>query len=150
MAKRTLSVQWRCPACLTVNEIAGQEKPEGPWPCSRCGAERTAQPGAWDADGHLGGCPVCGCRDLYRQRDFNRRLGLAVIIVGAALAPWTKFLSLVAAAGLDWFLYRWVGEVVVCYHCQAILRGLAGVERVPPFDLNVSDKYIEIERRRGW
>ena len=95
-------------------------------------------------------CPICGCPDLHRQRDFNRKMGVAIIVIGAVLAPFTQFISLVVCVLIDLAIYRFIPEVVVCYHCQAILGGYPGTERVDPFDLNVSDKYIEIERQRGW
>lgn len=95
-------------------------------------------------------CPVCGCPDLYRQRDFNRKLGVAIVVVGAALAPFTHFISLAACALIDFALYLLVAEIAVCYHCRSIFGGYPEIGKIQPFDLNTSDKYIEIERRRGW
>ena len=73
-----------------------------------------------------------------------------IILVGAALAPFTYFISLVVCALIDFGIYHLVGDCVVCYHCHAILRGYAGADEVESFDLNTSDKYIDIERERGW
>jgi hypothetical protein len=66
---------------------------------------------------------MCGCRELYRQRDFNHRLAIVFLILGAILAYPTKGLSLVAAAILDLVLYLTAAELLVCYLCRAHVRG---------------------------
>lgn len=147
---RQRSIQWRCPACLKPNEAQPADEGVGPWKCGSCGEEQAAHPEAMSGEGKLVKCPVCGCPDLYRQRDFNRKLGIGLIVVGAVLAPFTYYISLPVFAGIDFLIYYFVPDVVVCYHCQAAIRGYAGTEDVPLFDLNVSDKYIPIERERGW
>lgn len=147
-------VQWRCTACLAVNESSRPDETAA-WVCSGCGRGTPAHPEALDAEGRIAACPVCGCRDIYRQRDFNRKLGLAIIIagaVGAALIPnpFLKLASLVACALVDLAIYMMIPDVVGCYHCQAVCRGYQGTAEVGPYDLNISDKYLDIERRRGW
>lgn len=144
------SIHWRCPACLKPNENHDAAAGTGPWKCSSCNVEQAAHPEALDAAGNLVRCPRCGCPDLYRQRDFNRRLGIGLIVVGAVLAPFTHYLSLPVFAAIDFLIYYFVPDVVICYHCQAALRGYPGQAGVPAFDLNISDKYIAIERERGW
>lgn len=72
------------------------------------------------------------------------------MLLGAALAPFTYYLSIIGCVLIDLAIYRFVPDIVVCYHCRAILRHFAGSAKIKPFDLNMSDKYIEIERRRGW
>jgi hypothetical protein len=144
------SAVWRCPKCLKPNDTQPSGDGLDGWKCSGCGDTQPAYPEAFNADGRLVKCPVCGCPDLYRQRDFNRKLGIGLIVIGAVLAPFTYYLSLPLFAGIDFLIYYFVPDVVVCYHCQASLRGYPGMEAIPPFDLNISDKYIPIERERGW
>jgi hypothetical protein len=67
-------------------------------------------------------CPLCGCRHLYRQRDFNRALGCLLVVIGAVLVPWTFGLSLVVFSLLDLWLYRRLQEAVVCYRCDTVYR----------------------------
>ncbi len=143
-------IEWRCPQCLAPHREAVHPPGVGPWKCTKCEAVQPAQSRALSPEGEIVSCPVCDCRDLYRHRDFNRRLGLAIIVVGALLAPWTKFISLVVCALIDFAIYRFVGEVVICYACKSVLRRSPGAQKIPAFDLNVSEKYIDIERRRGW
>ncbi len=141
---------WRCPKCLKPNEGDAPGDGAGPWKCSGCGEIQPAHPEAFAPEGHLNLCPICGCPDIYRQRDFNRNVGLVIIGLGAVLAPFTHYLSLPLFAGIDFLIYYFVPDVVVCYHCQGSLRGYPGMDEVPLFDMNISDKYIPIERERGW
>lgn len=150
--------QWRCFKCLHPNRTAAEGPATGPWVCENCGEELPAHPETIDASGEIAACPVCSCPDLYRQRDFNRKIGIAIIVVGAVvsigagvlISPWLTYILLTAFALIDFVIYRRVPECVVCYHCQAILRGYPGTSEIEPFDLNISDKYLEIERQRGW
>jgi hypothetical protein len=90
-------------------------------------------------DGLLG-CLACGHPELYTQRDFPRALGLGVVGTAALLAPFTHYLSLLAAAGLDALLYGVSPAVVVCYVCQAQHRGFASEPRHPRFDLGIAER----------
>ena len=62
-------------------------------------------------------------------------------LVGAAAlaAPFTAYLSLVAATLIDWGLYLCMPEVVVCYVCEAQHRGAAGKPRHPRFDREIAE-----------
>jgi hypothetical protein len=93
-----------------------------------------------EPSGGLRGCLACGHPELYTQRDFPRSLGLAVVIVAAALAPFTAYLSLFAAALLDLLLYWRVRRVVVCYVCGARHRGFEENPRHPRFDLTIAER----------
>jgi DNA-directed RNA polymerase subunit RPC12/RpoP len=149
-SRRSIEIQWRCLKCGRANEDRPAPPGVGPWKCVGCGATAPAQPNALDAEGRLRACPACGCPDLYRHRDFNRKLGLAIVVAGAIAAWFVGFWVLLAFIAVDFAIYHAVGDVAVCYHCHAILRGYPGIDAVEPFDLNVSDKYIEVERERGW
>jgi hypothetical protein len=90
--------------------------------------------------GGLTGCLVCGHAELYTQRDFPRWLGFGVVGVAAVLAPFTHYLSLLAAAALDFLLYRCARSVVVCYVCRARHRGFAPEPRHPRYDLGIAER----------
>lgn len=139
------SFDWRCDACERPNQ---HDFPAGPAPagaasgataavgsapggliCGSCGARRQMAAARFDAGGAprdpLEACLACGSNKLYTQKDFNRKLGLAVVAVGAVLSPWTYGLSLVACMGFDYALYYFVPEIAVCYACDAIHRGFS-------------------------
>jgi hypothetical protein len=93
-----------------------------------------------DSGGGLQGCLACGHPELYTQRDFPRALGIGVVVLAAALAPFTHYISLAAAAGLDALLYGFAPSVVVCYACGARHRGFAEEPRHPRYDLAVVER----------
>jgi hypothetical protein len=80
-------------------------------------------------------CPLCGCRHLYRQRDFNRALGCLLVVAGAALVPWTFGLSLPVFGLVDLWLYRRLRDAVVCYRCDTVFRDAVPGPRQGDFDL---------------
>ena len=90
--------------------------------------------------GGLRGCLACGHPELFTQRDFPRALGLTIVVLAAVLAPFTHYLSLVAAAALDWVLYRTSPKVVVCYVCRAEHRGFSEAPRHPAFDREIEER----------
>lgn len=92
------------------------------------------------AGGGLAGCLSCGHPELYTQRDFPRVLGLAIVLSAAALAPFTRYVSLVVAALLDALLYLVARKVVVCYVCGARHSGFAREPRHPRYDLGIAER----------
>lgn len=102
--------------------------------CPNCAVARSVDPAAWSASA-VAACPLCGCRHLYRQRDFNRAWGCALVALGAALVPWTYGLSLIAFGLFDLYLYRRLAEAVVCYRCDTVYRDARPGPRQGEFDL---------------
>ncbi|HEX3554253.1 MAG TPA: hypothetical protein VIA62_13585 [Thermoanaerobaculia bacterium] len=105
--------------------------------CPNCGQVRPVSREGWtDApDGRVETCPLCGCRHLYRQRDFNRALGCGLVVVGALLVPWTFGLSLAVCGLIDLWLYRRLKDVVVCYRCDTVYRDARPAPRQSEVDL---------------
>ena len=133
-----------CPEC--ENGIFLHEMPKaGLIPCTRCSKGREASgDGELDAQGALARCGICGCADLYRQKDFNTKLGLWVVIFIVVLAlVFNQYLFqiLVGGAIVDLILYFALGDIVICYQCRAIYRGLPIAHKIEGFDLKVHDKY---------
>jgi hypothetical protein len=94
-------------------------------------------------------CVACGHDNLYVQKDFNRNLGVAIVVLGSLISlfffsrsqPIYGMLALFVSAAVDFIIYRLVRDVTVCYACHAIYRGF---ERNPdhgPFDLQDLEKY---------
>ena len=90
--------------------------------------------------GGLLGCLACGHPELYTQKDFPRMAGLGIVIVAALLAPFTWYLSLVAAAALDVVLYVLGPEVVSCYVCGANHHRFPREPRHPRFDREIDER----------
>lgn len=136
---RRPAVAFRCPACGGEAE-AGLD---GRGRCRGCGAEPTLElsPSLRERQ-VVDRCPACGGGQLYVQRDFNQKAGLAIVVAGAVLAPFTPYYaSLVVAALVDAGLYALLPEITVCYRCQAHFRGFARNPAHQPFDLHLAEQY---------
>jgi uncharacterized protein (DUF983 family) len=133
-----------CPEC--ENGILLQEMPKaGLIPCTRCSKGREALGnGELDAQGALVRCGICGCTELYRQKDFNTKLGMWIVVLIVVLALIFNqylFQILVGGAVVDGILYFALGDIVICYQCRAIYRGLPIAAKVKGFDLKIHDQY---------
>ena len=137
--RRGPEIAFACPGCKAEVVCA----PGAPATCAACGAATTLDvPAAARAGGAVESCPACGSRLLYVQRDFNQKAGLAVVVLGAVLAPFTPFYSsLFVAAAVDAGLYALLPDVTVCYRCHAHLRGFARNPNHRPFDLHLAEQY---------
>jgi hypothetical protein len=142
MSPRNLAraeIAFPCPRCgkEAVSGLDGRGR------CGSCAAEASlAVPSALRETGVVESCPACGSSLLYVQRDFNQKAGLAIVAVGAALAPFTPYYSsLMVAALVDALLYGLLPEITVCYRCHAHFRGFARNPRHQSFDLHVAEQY---------
>ncbi|MBM4316964.1 MAG: hypothetical protein FJ116_05735 [Deltaproteobacteria bacterium] len=134
-----------CPHCKTYQEYSLPSFSNRN--CKKC--ERDLLPQASDEFKENFGfnqCPHCGAEHLYRQKDFNRKTGIALLAMGIVFSYWTYGLSLVAVTILDWCLYRKVGEVGCCYLCQSQFRNDSQVSLIPVFDLELHDYYQNLKK----
>jgi hypothetical protein len=132
-------IAYSCPACGR-EAVAGRD---GAGRCAACARET-----ALDVSGITGEpptvvrCAACGNALLYVQRDFNQKVGLAIVIAGGVLAPFTPFYSsLFVAAAVDAALYLMLPEIAVCYRCHAHYRGFARNRQHQAFDLHLAEQY---------
>ncbi len=102
-------------------------------------------------------CPVCEGADFYMRKDFDPKIGLTVIIIGASISAgfyWFErdliaYSILAAAALADLFVYGRLKDLAVCYRCHSEFRG-AYPEKKSAFDLHIADVLEqEYERRIG-
>jgi hypothetical protein len=87
-------------------------------------------------------CPVCQRMDFYKQKDFNRIIGVTLFIVAAILSIWTYGLSLVALYLLDLFLFRKLELVAICYKCRTNFRKLKNIDEIRDFDHEMNDRIV--------
>jgi len=94
-------------------------------------------------------CVSCGHDTLYVQKDFNRRVGMTIVVLGivasiyffARSQPLLAMGALALTALVDFVAYSLVREVTVCYSCHAIYRGFKRNPEHEPFDLKKLEKY---------
>jgi len=135
---REPEIAFRCPSCAR-EAVAGLD---GRGRC-RCGAEPLLALTPSLRDRHVVDvCPACQGEQLYVQRDFNQRVGLAIVVVGALAAPFTPYYSsLYLAAIVDTALYLILPEITICYRCHAHFRGFVRNPKHVGFDLHLAEQY---------
>ena len=138
-----MEIEFRCVDCRTVNH---EENVESTIVCSSCGKSYGGFVDEMGAEKRVPFCVICRCRDLYIQKDFNRKLGLGIVAVGALLAPFTKLISLLVCALIDLVLYLALPVITVCYRCHSIYRGFARNPDHEGFNLGINDRYRAAER----
>lgn len=146
-----------CRGCDARLPVSAREAP-GAIQCGRCGASvPLAISAAVREDREVDQCPVCGGDEFYVRKDFNPRLGVAVVAAGALVSAvfyWfdrdlVAYGVLALAVMVDVIIYGRLGDVTVCYRCHAEFRG-AYRRTAAAFDLHTADRLEpEYERRIG-
>jgi len=134
---RSSSVHFLCLRCETRLARSSGEPAS---PCESCDLASSVT--APSPESIIERCAACGHEELYFQKDFNRRTGIALVVIGAIFAPWTYFLSLLGVTILDYVIWRVVKDVIVCYDCQAVHRGYPPNPSLKPFDLVIHDRHV--------
>lgn len=119
--------------------------------CS-CGWQRDEGLGDFK-DGGICRCRICGCEDLWRQKDFPPGLGLFFVAMGVVLssAAWAWHQPAVALgilmgfALIDLVLYTVMGDMLVCYRCRSRHRKSSLDDQHDKFDLEVAERYRQQE-----
>src|SRR5688500_10418914 len=146
-----------CPKCDAGLLVATAEAPET-IRCGGCGqvvslafSEKLCRDEGVDV------CPVCRGNDFYIRKDFDPKVGLTVVVIGAFVSGvfyWfgedlIAYGILGGAALIDLFVYGRLSDVTVCYRCHSEFRGK--YERpAAHFDLHTADVLEqEYERKIG-
>lgn len=87
-------------------------------------------------------CPMCERQDFYSQKDFNRKVGVALFIIAAILSIWTYGISFIVLYLFDFILHKKLGNIVICYKCDTIFRKASNRDEVPGFDHEMHDRIV--------
>jgi len=129
----------RCPKCSWQRPIAAE---------NRSGSEPT-------------NCLVCGCEDIWRQKDFPQRVGVLMVAAGALVSTifWWLMMPawaigvLLLFALIDGVLYTLMRDVLVCYRCGSRHRHAPLDGYHERFNLETHERYrqeaIRLEDARG-
>jgi hypothetical protein len=101
-------------------------------------------------------CWVCGNDEFYVQKDFNRQLGFAIVVMSFALIflvmLWKGHLAgvvlLLALGAADLLVFLRLRNVTVCYLCHTIYRGFPLSPEHRGFYLGREENYKH--RRKEW
>jgi hypothetical protein len=147
----------RCPRCdagLPVDAASGSAVIR----CGRCGCDLPLEVSdRLRVDTSIDRCPVCAGSDFYVRKDFDPKVGLTVVVVGALISAvfyWfgrdlVAYGVLATAVLVDLVVYGRLKDVTVCYRCHSEFRGRYQ-RTAPAFDLHTADVLEqEYERRIG-
>jgi hypothetical protein len=147
----------KCPGCSANLELDVAAAPGGVR-CGGCGREMPVHlTAAVREDRGVDACPLCLGSDFYVRKDFDPKVGLAVVIAGASISAgfyWfgldlIAYAILACAALIDLVVYSRLGDVTVCYRCHAEFRG-SYRRTAGAFDLHTADLLEpEWERKIG-
>ena len=147
----------KCPKCDAGLPVHAAEAPKA-IACGGCGREMPlAFTEAVKADRSVDRCPVCSGGDFYIRKDFDPKIGLTVVIIGAlisAVVYWFErdliaYSILAAAALIDLVVYGRLKDLTVCYRCHSEVRG-SYKRTAGAFDLHTADVLEQdYERRIG-
>ena len=147
-----MNVQFACPDCQHVARLNLLQTTD--WQCPRC--DSLARIPIWAAENGLHECALCGNGELYKKKDFPHWLGLTILTAAClgSILPyglyhqWWTWLILIGSAAFDGLLYLWVGDVIVCYRCNAHFRHVAPNGGYKPFELGIAERYRQESIRR--
>src|SRR5437016_5058457 len=147
-----VNVRFACPVCQhpARQDLADASE----WQCPQCDHLVPFRPAENDPDLHT--CVVCGNTELYKKKDFPHWLGLTILTAACigSIIPywlyhqWWTWVILIGSAVFDGLLYLWVGDVIVCYRCQAGYRGCQAGPEHGPFELGTAERYRQERLRR--
>jgi hypothetical protein len=136
-----MSVQITCPNCTSSVEIHPDHlahKAE----CTVCSHSIDVKFTSDHEHGILKECPICSRQDFYKQKDFNRKIGVVLFVIAAILSIWTYGMSLVALYLVDLFLFKKLALVAICYKCQTNFRHLTNMAEIRDYDHEMNDRIV--------
>jgi hypothetical protein len=145
-----MKIHFRCPECDYPGRLVSSETK---WQCPQCDYVVDVPE---TIDRSLPSCVVCGNHELYKKKDFPHGLGLSILAFACLASTVTYLLYLpywtwgilLGSAAFDGLLYLWVGDVVVCYRCNAHHRGVEPSPDHKPYELTIGERYRQEQIRR--
>ena len=119
--------------------------------CEVCQHEENVHFDQNHVDGILKDCPECGRHDFYAQKDFNRKLGVIFFVMAALIStvmlwkgmgPEWYLSTFIVLYAVDFFLFRRLNQIAICYKCQAIFRDVKNISDIHGFDHEMNDRII--------
>ena len=152
-----MQVVAKCPKCDAGLPVQAADAPAA-IKCGACGREIPLEfSAALRADTTVDRCPVCSGTDFYIRKDFDPKVGLTVVIIGAVISAILYWFGrdliaygiLAAAVLVDLVVYGRLKDLTVCYRCHSEFRGQY-TRTAAAFDLHTADVLeMEYERRIG-
>ena len=153
-----MEITVQCHQCGSALPVAAPAEESVRIDCGRCRrAFLLTFSEAVRADRQVDRCPVCEGSDFYMRKDFDPKVGVTIVVIGALISAGFYYfgLDLIAygiltgATLIDLAIYSRLSDLTVCYRCHAEFRG--DYERTAgAFDLHTADLLEpEYERHVG-
>ena len=119
--------------------------------CEVCKNEQAVQFDHNHTESILKVCPGCERQDFYSQKDFNRKLGVIIFVIAAiistimlwiGLGPQWYLSTFVVLYGVDFFLFRRLNQIAICYKCDAIFRDVKNINEIAGFNHEMHDRIV--------
>lgn len=136
-----MEIQITCPNCGSSIDILPDHS-ASKVDCSVCNHVMDVKFTQEHEAGILKECPVCSRQDFYKQKDFNRVIGVALFVIAAILSIWTYGISLVVLYLFDLLLFRKLALVAICYKCKTNFRQLKNMADIRDFDHEMNDRIV--------
>ncbi len=136
-----MSVQITCSDCGSSIEVHPTLSAKNA-KCTVCNNEEKVNFSEQHLKNELDVCPCCDRKDFYSQKDFNRKLGVILFVIAAILSIWTYGISFIILYAFDFFLFKKLKPIVICYKCQTIFRNVANISKFQGFDHEMNDRIV--------
>ena len=110
--------------------------------CDVCNEKQQVDFTSDHCQGSLRECPGCKRQDFYSQGDFNRKIGVILFVIAAIFSIFTYGISLILLWVIDMFLFKRLPQIAICYKCKAVLRQVANIGDIKPFDHEKNDRIV--------
>ncbi|MBI2805602.1 MAG: hypothetical protein HYX68_11545 [Planctomycetes bacterium] len=145
-----MNVTFPCPTCGRI--ATAQASLAADWQCPACDHRMRLMA----TEPLIPTCGVCGNHELYKQKDFPHWLGMTILVVALVLSTvtyysyekWWSWAFLIGSAFIDGIMYLMVGDVIVCYRCNAHYRGAAPTQAHLPFEITLAERYRQEKIRQ--
>lgn len=146
-----MNVTFVCPSCEHPDAVPLDQACD--WQCSACDHRLHLD----SPESTLPSCVVCGNHELYKKKNFPHWLGMSILMVALILSTvtyysyekWWSWSFLIGSAIVDGVMYLLVGDVVVCYRCEAHFRGFKATDAHQPFEITIGERYRQEKIRKS-
>lgn len=145
-----MTVQFTCKNCgsgIHVYPSVDADKIK----CEVCEVEQAVKFTHEHENSELKQCPGCLRKDFYSQKDFNRKLGVILFVLAAIIStvllwfgvnPLWYLSTFVLLYALDFFLFRRLSVIAICYKCQCVFRQVKNIDEIPGFNHEMNDRIV--------
>ena len=126
--------------------------------CQICNHEQSVKFNDDHFESILSDCPSCERKDFYKQKDFNRKIGVIIYMIAAAVStyifvatevPWYAPVPFIVTYAIDFFLFQKLDPIAICYKCHTIFRNVKNIEEIHDFNHEMNDRIIYADHDFG-